>query len=161
MNTIVVETAKQLRSMAKHAGLKRYFRMKKEQLLELIETKTEHVFKRIPKPGTKKEIMIEAKQHGLKGISRLPKNQLLTKVDTDEKYILFTKRIQVGEYTSKKDGEKKPLYQHLRSVDSVKFMSTSLEKLIEAILREGFKNMEKVFGDLPLDPELYKVNPST
>ncbi|CAC5375876.1 unnamed protein product [Mytilus coruscus] len=80
MNTIVVETVKQLKNMARNAGLKRYSRMKEYQLLELIETKTEHTFERIPKPATKKEIMIEAKQQGLKGVSRLPKNQLLTKV---------------------------------------------------------------------------------
>lgn len=38
--------------------------MKKDQLLELIETKTEHMFVRIHKQATKKEIIIEAKQHG-------------------------------------------------------------------------------------------------
>ncbi|CAC5411626.1 unnamed protein product [Mytilus coruscus] len=68
MNTVVVETVKQLRSMAKHVGLKKYSRMKKDQLLELIETKTEYTFERIPEPATKKEIMIKAKQHGLKGV---------------------------------------------------------------------------------------------
>ncbi|CAC5405741.1 unnamed protein product [Mytilus coruscus] len=40
-------------------------------------------------------------------------------------------------------------------------MSTRLDKLVKATPREDFKNMEKVFGDLPLDPELYTVNPST
>lgn len=33
--------------------------------------------------------------------------------NTDEKYISFSKIVQVGEYTSKKDGKKDPLYQHL------------------------------------------------
>ncbi|CAC5411586.1 unnamed protein product [Mytilus coruscus] len=56
--------------MAKNAGLTKYSRTKKDQLLELIETKTEHTFERIPKPATKKEIMIKAKQHGLKGVGR-------------------------------------------------------------------------------------------
>ncbi|CAC5415710.1 unnamed protein product [Mytilus coruscus] len=73
----------------------------------------------------------------------------------------FVKINPTGEYTSKKDGDKKPLYQHLRFENSFKFMSTRLEKLVKANSREDFKNMEKVFGDLPLDPELYKVNPST
>ncbi|CAC5394831.1 unnamed protein product [Mytilus coruscus] len=56
--------------MAKNAGLKRYSRMKKDQLQEFIETKTEHTFERLPKPATRKEIMTEAKQHGLKDQQR-------------------------------------------------------------------------------------------
>ena len=77
----IVENVKILRGIAKNAGLKGYSRLSKSRLVELIETKTDRKFARIPKPQTRKEIMAQAKQHGLKGISRLPKNRLLKKLE--------------------------------------------------------------------------------
>lgn len=53
----------------------------------------------------------------------------------------------------------KPLYQHLGFVDSFKYMNTSLEKLVNATPAEDLKNMQKMFGNKPLDPEKYKVIP--
>lgn len=53
LNTIVVETVKQLRSITENTGIERYSRMKKDQS-QLIETKTVHTFVRIPKQATKK-----------------------------------------------------------------------------------------------------------
>ena len=50
-------------------------------------------------------------------IDRIPNNE--------EKYISFTKRIQVGSYTNKK-GEIKPLYHKIRFIDSYKFMTVYL-----------------------------------
>ncbi|CAC5420867.1 unnamed protein product [Mytilus coruscus] len=52
-------------------------------------------------------------------------------------------------------------FPDLRFLDSFKIMSKSLEELAKVTPKEKLKNMQKVFGDLPLDPELYKVNPST
>ena len=47
--------------------------------------------------------------------------------NNEDKYINFTKRIQVGSYTSK-EGETKPLHHRVRFIDSFKFMATSLDK---------------------------------
>lgn len=76
----IVENVKTLRGIAKNAGLRGYSRLNKSQLVELIETKTDHKFPRVPKPQTRKEIMAQAKQYGLKGVSRLLKDRLLEKV---------------------------------------------------------------------------------
>lgn len=76
----VVETVKQLRAMAKTAGLTGYSRMKKDQLVELIETKTDKKLTHRSKPQTRKELTVQAKLHGLKGVSRLSKGQLLEKL---------------------------------------------------------------------------------
>ena len=46
--------------------------------------------------------------------------------NNEKRYISFTKRIQVGSYTSKK-GENKPLHHQIRFIDSFKFMATSLD----------------------------------
>lgn len=79
MNTIVFETVKQIKSMAKNAGLNNYSRMKTDDLLELIRTKTEHTVEHIPKPATKKS-HDQGKTMDLKGVGKLLKHQLLTKV---------------------------------------------------------------------------------
>ena len=49
--------------------------------------------------------------------------------NNEERYISFTKKIQVGSYTSKK-GETKPLHHQIRFIDSFKFMATSLDNLV-------------------------------
>ena len=41
--------------------------------------------------------------------------------NTEERYISFTKSVAVSSYTDKK-GNEKTLYQHLRFIDSFKFM---------------------------------------
>ena len=46
--------------------------------------------------------------------------------NNEEKYISFTKRIQVGSYTKK--GETKPLHHQIRFIDSFKFMATGLDR---------------------------------
>jgi hypothetical protein len=45
---------------------------------------------------------------------------------TEEKYISFTKEIEVGELKSK-DGKKKKIKRELRFLDSFKFMASSLD----------------------------------
>ena len=49
--------------------------------------------------------------------------------NNEERYISFTKRIQVGSYTNKA-GETKPLRHKIRFIDSFKFMTTSLDNLV-------------------------------
>ena len=49
--------------------------------------------------------------------------------NNEEKYISFTKTIQVGSYTNKK-GEIKPLNHKIRFIDSFKFMAASLDSLV-------------------------------
>ena len=46
--------------------------------------------------------------------------------NNDEKYISFTKNIEVGSYINKKE-ETKPIYHKIRFIDSFKFMAASLD----------------------------------
>ena len=76
--------------------------------------------------------------------------------NNEERYISFTKRIQVGSYTTK-EGETKPLHHKIRFIGSFKFMGTSLypyeymnssEKLKETKLppREAFYSRLNIEG---------------
>ena len=60
--------------------------------------------------------------------------------NNEERYISFTKKIQVGSYTSKK-GENKPLYHQLRFIDSFKFMATSLDSLGNNLPKDAFNKV--------------------
>ena len=66
--------------------------------------------------------------------------------NNEEKYISFTKRIQVGSYTSKK-GEIKPLHHQIRFIDSFKFMATSLDKLVDNLPKDDFNKVTKHYAD--------------
>ena len=59
--------------------------------------------------------------------------------NNDEKYISFTKRIQVGSYMSK--GETKPLHHQIRFIDSFKFMAAGLDKLVNNLPKNDFNNL--------------------
>ena len=57
--------------------------------------------------------------------------------NTEERYISFTKKIQIGSYTKKVKNEEgeteyetRPLHHQIRFNDSFKFMATSLDKLV-------------------------------
>ena len=50
--------------------------------------------------------------------------------NNEEKYISFSKYIVVGEYTNK-NGKVVDVKQQLRFIDSLKFMASSLDKLVE------------------------------
>lgn len=76
--------------------------------------------------------------------------------NTEERYISFTKSVAVGSYKDKK-GKVKTLYQHLRFIDSFKFMGASLQKLVESTPAEAFTNMRREFGAKPMDPGLFKI----
>ena len=64
----------------------------------------------------------------------------------EEKYISFTKRIQVGSYTNKK-GETKPLHHKIRFIDSFKFMATSLDNLVNNLPKDAFNNVKRCYAE--------------
>ena len=64
--------------------------------------------------------------------------------NNEEKYISFTKNIEIGSYTNKK-GESKPIFQKIRFIDSFKFMATSLDSLVNNLPEEAFNNLERYY----------------
>ena len=66
--------------------------------------------------------------------------------NNEERYVSFTKRIQVGSYTTKK-GETKPLYHQIRFIDSFKFMATSLDNLVNNLPKDTFNNIKRYYAD--------------
>ena len=62
----------------------------------------------------------------------------------DEKYISFTKNTVVGSYTNK-EGKDIPIKHKIRFIDSYKFMSESLESLVNNLPDNGFNNLEKYY----------------
>ena len=68
--------------------------------------------------------------------------------NNEEKYISFTKNIKVGEYMDKKTGDAKNINFKIRFIDSFKFMSTSLEALVDNLPEEAFNNLGRYYkGD--------------
>ena len=72
--------------------------------------------------------------------------------NNEERYISFTKKIQVGNYTKKvknNQGETEEKITHLhhqkRFIDSFKFMSTSLDKLVNKLSKDAFKNVKRYY----------------
>ena len=66
--------------------------------------------------------------------------------NNEERYISFTKRIQVGSYTSK-IGETKPLHHQIRFIDSFKFMATSLDNLVNNLPKDAFNNVKRFYAE--------------
>ena len=64
--------------------------------------------------------------------------------NNEENYISFSKTIKTGEYTNKK-GETKDKYFKIVFKDSMKFLLSSVEALVNNLPKEGFKNIEKYF----------------
>ena len=64
--------------------------------------------------------------------------------NNEEKYISFTKRIQVGSYTNSK-GETKPLYHKIRFIDSYKFMADSLDSLVNNLPKDAFYSFKREY----------------
>ena len=67
--------------------------------------------------------------------------------NNEEKYISFTKNIEVGSYMNKK-GETKPIIYKIRFIDSLKFMSTGLDSLVNNLPETAFNNLKRYYtGD--------------
>ena len=66
--------------------------------------------------------------------------------NNEEKYISFTKNTVVGSYTNK-EGKDKPIKHKIRFIDSFKFMSTSLESLVNNLPDDAFNNLERYNTD--------------
>ena len=64
--------------------------------------------------------------------------------NNEEKYISFTKNTVVGSYTDDK-GKDKPIKHKIRFIDSFKFMSTSLESLVNNLPGDAFNNLERYY----------------
>ena len=68
--------------------------------------------------------------------------------NNDEKYISFTKHIEVDRFT--KDEKEVIVTRALRFIDSNKFMNSSLDKLVKNLGKNDFKNMEKYYNERQL-----------
>ena len=64
---------------------------------------------------------------------------------TEEKYISFSKHIQVGEFKDKNTGLTSPITFEIRFIDSYKFLQTSLAKLVLNLTPDDFHNTNKKF----------------
>ena len=69
--------------------------------------------------------------------------------NNEERYISFTKRIQVGSYTKKVENEEetKPLLHQVRFIDTFKFMATSLDKVINNLSKDAFNNVKRYYAE--------------
>ena len=73
--------------------------------------------------------------------------------NNEEKYISFSKKIQVGTYPREvldAEGyifyEQKPIYHTIRFIDSFKFMATSLDKLVNNLPEDDFINLSLYYS---------------
>ena len=66
--------------------------------------------------------------------------------NNEERYISFTKKIQVGSYTNK-EGETKPLHHRVRFIDSFKFMAASLDSLVDNLPEDDFNNVKRYYAE--------------
>ena len=73
--------------------------------------------------------------------------------NNEEKYISFGKTIITGQYTNKK-GETKDKFFKIVFKDSLKFMSSSLEALVNNLPKDAFKNLDEYYT--PEQAELLK-----
>ena len=74
--------------------------------------------------------------------------------NNEENYISFSKTIKTGEYVNKK-GETKDKNFKIIFKDSMKFLNTSIEALVNNLPEDGFKNLEKYFKN-PYHAKLLK-----
>ena len=64
--------------------------------------------------------------------------------NNEEKYVSFSKTIKTGVYTNKK-GETKDKFFKIVFKDSMKFLLSSVEALVNNLPKDSFKNLEKYF----------------
>ena len=66
--------------------------------------------------------------------------------NNEEKYISFSKKIQVGSYLDKDKKEEKQLIMHeIRFLDSAKFMASSLDSLVKNLGKEKLHHVRREF----------------
>ena len=72
--------------------------------------------------------------------------------NNEERYISFTKEIQIGSYDKvviNEQGENgletKPLHHQIRFIDSFKFMATSLDNLVNNLPKDDFNNLKRYY----------------
>ena len=82
----------------------------------------------------------------IKKLAKVP-GDLFSIPTTEEKYITFSKFIEVDQYYSKK--QEKVLFKkfEIRFIDSFKFMSSSIAKLVENLSPSDFKNINREIKD--------------
>ena len=64
--------------------------------------------------------------------------------NNEEKYISFTKNTVTGSYTNK-EGKTNPIKHKIRFIDSFKFMSASLDSLVNNLPDDAFNNLKKYY----------------
>ena len=82
----------------------------------------------------------------IKQLSRIP-GKLTCIPSTEEKYISFSKKIKVDEYTSQRTGETVSLYFEIGFIDLFKFLQTSLANLVSNLQQDDFINTKEVFKE--------------
>ena len=73
--------------------------------------------------------------------------------NNEEKYISFSKRIEIGSYVKKVKNEKgeiilenRPIYHTIRFIDSFKFMAASLDSLVNNLPKDDFINLGSYYS---------------
>jgi hypothetical protein len=74
------------------------------------------------------------KQDRADNISCIPSNE--------EKYISFSKKIKVSSYINKKTKKEQPIFFELKFIDTIAFMNSTLDKLVENV-KNGCKTIEE------------------
>ena len=74
--------------------------------------------------------------------------------NNEERYISFTKTIQVGSYTKKvkneggkTECETRLLHHQIRFINSFKFTATSLNKLVNNLSKDAFSNVKRYYAE--------------
>ncbi|XP_065662710.1 uncharacterized protein LOC136085340 [Hydra vulgaris] len=88
-------------------------------------------------------------------MKKLSEGKLSCIPNNKEKYISFSREINVGEFTNK-EGENTEIKRELRFLDSYRFMPSSLGALSKNLLKEQCKNIEKLYSGKQLDLLLRK-----
>ena len=73
--------------------------------------------------------------------------------NNEEKFISFTKNVEVAKFFSKKDEKEVVVKRELRFIDSFKFMKSSIEELTKNLVEKGnsFENTKRYFDEEKLD----------
>ena len=82
----------------------------------------------------------------IKQLSTIP-GELNCIPSIEEKYISFSKKIEVDEYKSSRTGKSISLYFEIRFIDSFKFLQTSLANLVGNLQPDDFHNTKEIFRE--------------